>query len=72
MEKMRNMSDGRTFLSEYYGDGNKRSASIHSGWQGYSVDFLVDGKVVESRMCWEHSRRYAEDLAENWVSEIIK
>jgi hypothetical protein len=71
MEKMRNVSDGRTFLSEYYGDGNKRSAQIYHAWQGYSVDFLVDGNVVESRSLWEYSRRYAEDVAENWVEEII-
>jgi len=72
MEKMRNLSDGRTFLSEYYSEDQKRTACIYSAWQGYSVDFLVNGEVVEHRNMWEHTRRYAEDACENWVTGIIK
>ena len=72
MEEMRNVgSDGRTFLSEFFGRDNKRSACVYTGWQGYSVDFLIDGKVVERRNVWEHSRQYAEDACENWIMEII-
>lgn len=62
----------KTFLSEYYGDGNGRSAQIHKGPEGYSVVFLKNEQVVETRMLHEHNNYYAEDTAENWVKEIIK
>ena len=61
-----------TFLSEWYGRDNGRSARLYSGWQGYSVEFVKDGNVVEKRSLWEYSRDYAEDTCENWVEEIIK
>ena len=72
MEKMRNLNDGRTFLSEFYSNDQKRTACVYHGWQGYSVDFLVEGKVVEHRSLWEHTRQYAEDACENWVTGVIK
>ena len=61
----------RTFLSEYYGDGNKRTAVIYSRWNGLEVDFLLDGKVVKHQPLYEHNRHYAEDACENWVMEIM-
>lgn len=72
MEKMRNVGDGRTFLSEFYSDDQKRTARVYHGWQGYSVDFLVEGKVVEHRSLWDHTRQYAENACENWVTGVIK
>lgn len=69
MEK--NMSTGSTFLSEYYGDGNGRTATVLTSWQGLSVEFKQDGKVVETRMLHDHNRFYADDACENWVRGII-
>jgi hypothetical protein len=72
-----NMKDKRldqygTWLSEWYGQGNGRVACLYTSWQGYSVVFLKDGKEVERRSCWGHTREYAEDACENWIMEIIK
>lgn len=73
MEKsVRYNNSGRTFLSEWFGHGNGRTAVLYTGWQGYSVDFLKDGEIIESRSLWEHTRDYAEDACENWIMEIIK
>lgn len=73
MEKdLRINRSGMTWLSEWYGQGNGRTAALYSGWQGYSVEFLQDGVVKERRLLWEHNRDYAEDACENWVMEIIK
>lgn len=65
-------NEGRTLLSEYYGDDNGRTAIIYARWSGNEVDFLKDGVVIETRMLDKHTRRYAEDACENWVEEIIK
>ena len=70
MEKVK--ETGNICLSEWFGDGNGRSARLLTSWQGYSVEFVQDDKVVERRIMWEHSRYYAEDACENWVEGIIK
>jgi hypothetical protein len=61
-----------TFLAEYYGRDNGRTASLYTSWQGYSVVFYKDGEVIERRSLWDHNRDYAEDACENWILEIIK
>jgi hypothetical protein len=38
----------------------------------YVVDMYEDDVIVESRPMIGHSRRYAEDCAENWETGIIK
>lgn len=74
MEKSLNeeMLDSRTFLSEYYGRENDRTAVIYTRPHGLEVEFLAGGKVVDSRMLTNHNRNYAEDACENWVEGIIK
>lgn len=62
----------RTFLSEWYGRGNERTAQLYSTWCGYEVEFKKGEQLIERRMLWEHNRNYAEDACENWVEEIIK
>lgn len=62
----------RTFLSEYFGRENGRSAAVYSNTCGYEVEFLQDGERVDFRLMYEHSIDYAEDAAENWVEGIIK
>jgi hypothetical protein len=71
MEKDLNTGIG-TLISEWYGQGNGRSARLYSGWQGHTVEFVKNNEVVERRGLWEHTRQYAEDACENWVEEIIK
>lgn len=61
-----------TFLSEFYGRENGRTACLYTSWQGYSVVFFQDGEKVERRSLWEHTRDYAEDACENWVTGVIK
>ena len=61
-----------TFLTEFYGRGNGRTAALYTSWQGYTVVFSKDGEVIERRALWEHNRDYAEDACENWILEIIK
>lgn len=63
---------GRSFLSEYYGRDNGRTAMIYHRWTGYEVDFLLHGEIVEHRSLHGHTRQYAEDACENWVEGIIK
>jgi hypothetical protein len=70
MEKDLNTGIG-TFISEWYGQGNGRSARLYCGWQGHTVEFIKDGEIVERRGLWEHNRNYAEDTCENWVEGII-
>lgn len=62
----------RTFLSEWYGRDNGRTASLYTTWCGYEVEFYRDGELVELRRVWEHTRDYAEDACENWIEGIIK
>lgn len=56
-------------LSEYSKDG--REAKIYDTQDGFVVEMYEDGKMVEARNLFEHSLRYAEDCAENWVEGII-
>lgn len=73
MEKsMRTQRDGRTFIVEYFGTGNDRSARIYTAWRGYSVDLIHKGQRIDTVEVWDHTREYAEDTAENWIMEIIK
>jgi hypothetical protein len=73
MEKNLNeeLESRKTFLSEYYGRDNGRTAVIYQRWAGLEVDFLLNGEVVQHQPLYEHSRQYAEDACENWVEGII-
>lgn len=73
MEKdLDGMKKMRVWLSEWYDRENGRSARLYHDWQGYTVEFLKDQKIIESRSMWDHNRDYAEDACENWVEEVIK
>lgn len=62
----------RTWVSRFYSDDHKRYADIISSYNGYEVEMYEDEKHVRRQQCWEHTRQYAEDCAENWVMRIIK
>lgn len=64
--------NGRTWVSEFYGKDNGRSASILSSWSGYEVEFKKDGQLVERRVLEGYNNYYAEDACRNWVEEVIK
>jgi len=38
----------------------------------YVVEMYEDGKLLERRPIVGHSKRYAEDCAENWENGLIK
>jgi hypothetical protein len=62
----------RTWLSRYFSDDQTRHADIISTPNGYHVECFENEQLVQRRNCWEHTRQYAEDCAENWVEGIIE
>jgi hypothetical protein len=62
----------RTWLSRFYSRDDRRHADVMSTYNGYEVEMYEDGVQVRRQQCWEHTRQYAEDCAENWVERIIK
>ena len=50
----------------------ERTARVFEGYEGYFVELYVKDKLIETRNVFGHSEQYAEDLAENWVDEIIQ
>ena len=62
-----------TIYHEYYGDGeyDNRKAVIFKNDNTYGVVMIKDGKIIEERLLKEHSERYAEDCAENFVMGVI-
>lgn len=52
---------------------NIKSSIIYTNEEGtWVVDLLLDGVVLESRTLPGHNQYYAEDVAENWETGIIK
>ena len=49
----------------------KRTAVIEEV-TSYIVKMYVGGELAEERPLYGHSKRYAEDCAENWTNGIIK
>tara|TARA_B110000211_G_C13911746_1_gene478692 strand:- start:701 stop:892 length:192 start_codon:yes stop_codon:yes gene_type:complete len=49
----------------------KRTAVIEEV-TSYIVKMYVGGELAEERPLYGHSKRYAEDCAENWENGIIK
>lgn len=56
-------------LSEYTKED--REAKIYDTDEGYVVEMFEEGKPIELRSLTNHTLRYAEDCAENWVEGII-
>lgn len=52
-------------------DGEKRANIFHDG-KGYIVDLIENSNLKETREVYAHSIHYAEDVAYNWVSGLIK
>ena len=61
-------------INEYFGAGeNKdRSANIYQDDEGYFVEVYFQGHPVRQIDVRDHSIRYAEDTADNWVCGLIK
>lgn len=57
-----------------WGDGeySNRQAEVCRDDNGFLVQFFKHDQLIEFRTLYEHSERYAEDAAENWVTGIIK
>lgn len=54
-----------------YDNGDGRVARIFSTPKGFEVDLLEESALVETRKIHEHSKYYAEDVAENWCNGLI-
>ena len=52
-------------------DGKKRANIFHDG-KGYIVDLIENNNLKENIEVYAHSIHYAEDVAYNWVSGLIK
>jgi len=61
-------------LSTYSGDGeySGRRAEVCRDDKGFFVQFFKNDQFIEFRTLYDHSERYAEDAAENWVIGVIK
>jgi len=59
-------------LGEYstYERGN-RQAIVMKNEEGFYVNLFEDNKLVETRQVYNHSESYADNLAENWVDQIL-
>lgn len=62
----------KTWVSRFYSNDQKRYADIISSRNGYEVEMYEDDKHVHHQECWDHTRQYADDCAENWVVGVIK
>ncbi len=71
---VRTKSNDRIELSTYWGDDefSYRKAYVMKNSHGYYVDMWEHEQLIESRSLYEHSERYAEDCAENYVMGIPK
>ena len=48
-----------------------RCAEVHKNTNGFYVELYENNQLVETREAYKHSESWAEDIAENWVDEII-
>lgn len=55
-----------------YIEGKDKKASVFHTSQGYEVDLIQNEKVLETRKAYAYSIHYAEDIAYNWISGLIK
>ena len=56
-------------LSTYWGDEEfaDRRAMVLKNDQGFYVELYKSDELIETRPLYDHSERYAEDCAENFV-----
>lgn len=60
----------RELLHQYQRDN--RMAKVYATPLGFEVDLIEGTKFEATRKVHNHSERYAEDTAENWVDGILK
>lgn len=60
-----------TDLIDVYTSGTL-TAKIYQDDEGYFVEFWSESNPVKQVNVREHSLRYAEDAAENWIAGLIK
>ena len=58
-------------LISYIEDKDKKANVFHTP-DGYEVDLIQNKQVLETRKAYAYSLHYAEDIAYNWISGIIK
>lgn len=58
-------------LVTYIENKNKKANVFHTP-DGYEVDLIQNKQVLETRKAYAYSLHYAEDIAYNWISGIIK
>jgi hypothetical protein len=60
-------------LHDYWGSDeySDRRAEVMKNVHGFYVEMYKDDILVETRELYEHSERYAEDCAENYVMGIL-
>ena len=60
-------------LHDYWGSDeySDRRAEVMKNVHGFYVKMYKDDILVQTRDLYEHSERYAEDCAENYVMGII-
>lgn len=62
----------RTWVTRIYSKDQKRHADVLSTYNGFEVEMFENEEKVRRQECWDHTRQYAEDCAENWCEGIIK
>ena len=62
----------RTSTEKHTYQRGERTARVFEGYEGYFVELYVKDKLIETRNVFGHSETYAENVAENWVDEIIQ
>jgi len=64
------MASERVSLSEFY--DNNRSGVVLKSEAGYEVDLYENDVFERTVEVHTHSESYAENVAENWCSKLIK
>ena len=49
-----------------------RIATVYQTDQGFAVEMYENNMLVGDRDIIDHNEQYADDLAENWVTGVIK
>ena len=58
-------------ISHFYSDDDRLKAVVMEGDECFFVDFYKDDVIIDSRRVEGHTLRYAEDMAENYISGVI-
>ena len=48
-----------------------RTAEVWKTGEGYEVDLMENGKLLECRQLYSHSESFAEDCADNWCQGMF-